>query len=152
VHQFKYEGLSVLAEPLGMLMAAHLWEHPMHANVIVPVPLHKRRVQDRGFNQSALLAEVIAREHALRADRETLLRRRATVPQVGLSIEGRASNVADAFACKGNALAGKDVLLVDDVCTTGATLVACAVALYGSGARHVRGLTLSRANFGADTR
>jgi ComF family protein len=152
VHRFKYDGLSVLADPLGMLMAAYLWEHPMQADVIVPVPLHRKRVRDRGFNQSALLANVIAVDHGRPVDRNTLIRRRATVPQVGLTIDGRAKNVADAFACTSDALAEKDVLLIDDVCTTGATLEACAGALLVGGARHVRGLTLSRANFGADRR
>jgi ComF family protein len=152
VHKFKYDGLSVLAEPLGMLMAAYLWDRPMQADVIVPVPLHRKRVRDRGFNQSALLAEVIAREHATPADFDTLVRRRPTAPQVGLSIDRRAKNVAGAFACTSDALAGRDVLLVDDVCTTGATLDSCAAAVLDGGARHVRGLTLSRANFGADSR
>jgi len=152
VHQFKYDGLSVLAEPLGGLMAAYLQEYPLGAEVVVPVPLHRKRVRDRGYNQSALLAQVVAAEHAVAVDTHTLIRQRATVPQVGLSVEGRVRNVKDAFVCTGNELAGKDVLLIDDVCTTGSTLESCADALYDSGARHVRGLTLSRANFGADGR
>ena len=152
VHQFKYDGLSVLAGPLGVLMAAYWWEHPLAADVIVPVPLHRKRVRDRGYNQSALLAKSVASEHAVPVDLDTLVRRRATVPQVGLSIERRAQNVARAFECTCDVLAGKDVLLIDDVCTTGSTLEACAAALFDAGARKVRGLTLSRANFGADAR
>ena len=152
VHQFKYEGLSVLAEPLGTLMAAYWWEHPLAADVVVPVPLHRKRVRDRGYNQSALLAQVVAAEHAIPVNVDTLVRRRATVPQVGLSVERRAKNVAGAFECRCDALAGAEVLLIDDVCTTGSTLESCAVALYGAGVRAVRGLTLSRANFGADAR
>jgi ComF family protein len=131
-------------------MSAYLWQHALAVNVIVPVPLHRKRVRDRGFNQSALLAQVIAREHGLPADCDTLVRGRATAPQVGLSVGGRAENVRDAFMCVGDALAGTNVLLIDDVCTTGATLQASASALYDAGAHSVHGLTLSRASFGAD--
>jgi ComF family protein len=152
IHRFKYDGLSVLAEPLGALMAAYWWTHPLAADVVVPVPLHRRRVRDRGYNQSALLAEVVSSAHDVPIDTDVLARHRATVPQVGLSVDRRSQNVQGAFRCTDNRLAGMDVLLVDDVCTTGATLEACADALLDSGARRVRALTLSRADFGADAR
>ena len=152
VHRFKYDGLTVLATPLGGLMAAYLREHPLPADVLVPVPLHPARVRERGYNQSALLVQAMARDGSVPVDMRSLVRRRATVPQVGLGAGERAKNVAGAFFCTGNALAGNDVLLVDDVCTTGATLEACAAAVREAGARSVRALTLARANFGDDAR
>jgi ComF family protein len=152
IHRFKYDGLSVLAEPLGALMAAYWWTHPLAADVVVPVPLHRRRVRERGYNQSALLAEAVSLEHDVSIDTEVLVRHRATVPQVGLSVDRRSKNVQGAFRCNDDRLKGADVLVIDDVCTTGATVEACAVALLDSGARSVRALTLSRADFGADVR
>jgi ComF family protein len=113
---------------------------------VVPVPLHAARLRERGYNQAALLAREMARRVGLALDEQTLIRRRATAPQVELNARQRSENVRDAFHCSGDGLAGKQVLLVDDVCTTGATLEACAVALYEGGARSVRALTLARAH------
>ena len=152
VHRFKYDGLSVLATPLGELMAAYLMEHPLPADVLVPVPLHPARVRDRGYNQSALLTQAMAGDGSVPVDAHSLVRRRSTVPQVGLKAGERLQNVAGAFGCSGDALAGRDVLVIDDVCTTGATLEACAIALREAGARSVRALTLARANSGDDAR
>lgn len=147
VHLLKYEGRTVLAEPLGGMMAAYWPEHPMPADVVVPVALHPTRFRERGYNQSALLAREMARRVGLVVDEHTLVRCRATAPQVELKARQRRENVRDAFVCSGEALAGKQVLLVDDVCTTGATLEACAIALREQGgARAVRALTLARAS------
>jgi ComF family protein len=148
VHRFKYDGLTALAEPLGGLMAAHWAQYPIPADVVVPVPLHAARLRERGYNQAALLASEMARRVGLPVDGETLHRQRATAPQVELGARQRRENVRDAFRCSGTALAGKHVLLVDDVCTTGSTLEACALALYEGGARAVRALTLACARYG----
>jgi ComF family protein len=145
VHRLKYRGVTALADPLGGLMAGCWTQHPMPADVVVPVPLHAARLRERGYNQAALLAREVARRVGLAVDEKTLVRRRATIPQVELSASQRKENVRNAFLCCGNSLSGKQVLLVDDVCTTGATLEACAVALYEGGARGVRALTLARA-------
>ncbi len=145
VHRLKYRGLTALAGPLGGLMAAYWMQHPMSADVVVPVPLHAARLRERGYNQAALLTREMARRVGLVVDERTLIRQRATAPQVGLDASQRKGNVRDAFRCSSNSLTGKQVLLVDDVCTTGATLEACAVALYEGGARGVQALTLARA-------
>ena len=147
VHRFKYRGLAALAGPLGGLMAAYWVGHPMPTDVVVPVPLHAARLRERGYNQSALLARELACQVGLAVDEHTLVRHRATTPQVGLDAVQRRENVCDAFRCSGNGLVGQQVLLVDDVCTTGATLEACAMALVAGGARSVRALTLARPRY-----
>lgn len=145
MHRLKYRGHTALAVPLGGLMAAYWTEHSMPADVIVPVPLHAARLRERGYNQAALLAREMARQVGLAVDEQALTRQHATAPQVKLDAKQRKENVRDAFRCSDGALAGKQVLLIDDVCTTGATLEACAVALQEGGARGVRALTLARA-------
>jgi ComF family protein len=115
------------------------------SDVLVPVPLHPRRLRERGFNQSALLAEEIGRRAGRLACAEALVRRRDTVPQAGLSAASRRRNVEDAFAVRRRArVAGRVVTLVDDLVTTGATARACARALRGAGAAEVRLLTVAR--------
>lgn len=117
----------------------------MPMDIIVPVPLHTTRLRERGYNQAALLAREMARQVGLAVDERTLLRQRSTAPQVELDIEQRKENVHGAFRCSSDALAGRRVLLIDDVCTTGATLEACAVAVQEGGADCVWALTLARA-------
>lgn len=146
VHLLKYSGRTALAAPLGEMMAAYWTRHPMPADVVVPVPLHVSRLRKRGYNQAALLARALAQRTGLAVDERTLMRQRATAPQVELGAEQRKENVRDAFCCSGDSLAGQRVLLVDDVCTTGSTLEACAIALREQGGVHsVQALTLARA-------
>jgi len=145
MHHLKYRGRTVLAEPLGGMMAAYWTQHPTPTDVVVPVPLHAARLRQRGYNQAALLAREMARQAGLALDERTLVRRRATASQVDLTAEQRKENVRAAFQCVGPALAGQRVLLIDDVCTTGSTLDACAVALQEGGASSVHALTLARA-------
>ena len=119
----------------------------MVLTVLAPVPLHPNRQRQRGYNQSALLARALAgaMPHAGLAVNETALRRiRATASQTKLDSHQRKLNVAGAFACKDGALAGQRVLLIDDVCTTGATLEACATACRQAGAASVWALTVTR--------
>jgi ComF family protein len=146
IHQFKYNGRTALVEPLVDLMVAYWMKHPMSVDVVVPVPLHAARLRERGYNQAALLARELARRIGLPLNERVLMRQRATSPQVGLDATQRRENVRAAFSCSGNDLAGRRVLLIDDVCTTGATLEACAVALHEGGADSVQALTLARAH------
>jgi ComF family protein len=111
----------------------------------VPVPLHKDRLRERGFNQAALLAHQLSKQIHLAVDEQALIRQRPTASQVDLDPEQRKANVRDAFRCTTSALAERRVLLIDDVCTTGSTLEACAVALGDSGTKCVQALTLARA-------
>ncbi|MGD8997027.1 MAG: phosphoribosyltransferase family protein [Anaerolineae bacterium] len=125
---------------------AEYWSiHPIPVDVLVPVPLHKNRLRDRGFNQAALLAHQLSKQVHLPVNEHTLVRQRATASQIDLNTEERKQNVRDAFRCTTSALAGRRVLLIDDVCTTGSTLEACAVALRDGGTRSVQALTLARA-------
>lgn len=115
--------------------------------LIVPVPLHRRRLWQRRFNQSALLARAIARDTGLPCLPDALRRKRHTVPQKGLSRSERHLNVRGAFAVTPRhaaAIKGKNVMIVDDVFTSGATLNECARVLKRAGAAKVFVLTLAR--------
>jgi len=147
IHALKYENNTALAAPLGSMMV-ELWRRggAPQADLILPVPLHTRRQAERGYNQSRLLARVLGRGVGVPVDEHTLIRERPTLPQVGLDVTERRQNVEGAFACRGD-LRGKTVVVVDDVCTTGATLEACAAALRAGGAAGVWGFTLARARW-----
>ena len=143
IHLFKYSRIKTLAGPLGGLLSAAL-PRDQEFDAVVPVPLHWRRQWKRGFNQSELLAQAIARRTAFPVVR-ALRRTQATLTQAGLSNTNRRRNVAAAFRCKGaTAVAGKRILLIDDVMTTGSTAAACAIALKREGARKVALLTVAR--------
>ena len=147
IHQFKYEGLRSLAAPLGLLMS-QAWPEVAPDDgfdAIVPVPLHRARQRERGYNQAALLAREFSPSVHCPVVEDELVRVRATAPQIDLSVEERRANVQHAFKCSRGSLAGKRVLLVDDVCTTGATVEAAAAALYQAGAASVWCYTLARA-------
>lgn len=143
IHLYKYGRVKTMAQPLGDLLAEAVPSgEPFDA--IVPVPLHWLRRWRRGFNQSELLARGLARR--LRIPMLPALRRtRATGIQAGLSNTARRRNVARAFRCRrAGAVAGKRVLLIDDVMTTGSTAAACALALKRAGAARVVLVTVAR--------
>jgi ComF family protein len=143
IHMLKYKGKTSLAKPLGVLMADYLHENDY--DVLVPVPLHKTRLKERGFNHSLLLGRIIARRHNLHLDYLNLIRARATMPQIDLKGNARASNVRGAFEVKKTSLfMDKKVLLIDDVYTTGATVSECAKVLKKAGAREIGVFTLAR--------
>jgi len=145
IHLFKYGRVRPLAGPLGEWLATAI-PREQRFEAIVPVPLHWRRRWQRGFNQAALLARAVARRYGLPVT-HALRRVRATAAQAGLSRSGRRANVTGAFRLRrGVEVAGRRVLLVDDVMTTGATARACALALKQAGARYVAALTLARAD------
>jgi ComF family protein len=146
--RFKYRGHSRLARPLGDLLAEYREPDFSFADyrLVIPVPLHPRRLRQRGFNQSLLLARRIGRRHSLPLDFTALRRIRPTLPQTELSAAERQKNIRGAFAVSNpRAVDGNAVLLVDDVFTTGATVEECAKALLKSGAGRVDVLTLARA-------
>lgn len=146
IQQLKYQGVMCLAEPLGQLMADFWLARAVAMDVVVPVPLHERRLRSRGFNQAQLLATVFCRRIRLPLVEEGLLRRgRDTPQQVQLGPEERRHNVLGAFAWHGPPLQGARVLLIDDVATTGATLSACGQVLRAAGASRVWALTVARA-------
>ena len=144
VHQFKYEDHPDLARPLGKLLAGEAARFLASApGVLCAIPLHRSRLHRRRYDQ----AELLTRELALLTRRErleALTRTRATERQVGLSESARVANVSGAFAASRD-IRGRDVVLVDDVFTTGATARAAAAALVAAGARSVQVLALARA-------
>jgi len=145
VHALKYNHLSALARPMAELMAAYLEAEALPVDLVVPVPLFGRRQRLRGYNQSALLAQELARLGGLPLAEGGLARRRDTPPQArSVDAEARRRNVAGAFAADRPRVEGRRVLLIDDVMTTGATLDACAQALRQAGAASVWALTFAR--------
>ncbi len=130
-------------------MAEHI-QNPEAVDYLVPIPLHPQRERERGFNQSELLAREIGAKLSIPVSPHGLRRIRHTMPQVTLGAEERKRNVAGAFRCNSDALKGKSILLIDDVCTTGATMDAAAEAAWECGARHVWGLSLARAVWDPD--
>jgi ComF family protein len=144
IHAFKYGGRPALARPLGAWLAARV-ALPRGA-IVVSVPLGRARRIARGYDQAALLADELARAagNGVRRLRGALRRVRETPPQVGSGRAERARNVAGAFVGD-PAVAGRDVLLVDDVVTTGATAAEAAGALRASGALSVIVIALARA-------
>lgn len=152
----KYRRQRRLAEPLGDLLASAVTRLDLRPDVVVPVPLHASRKRERGYNQAELLARRCARTLGLPCEAAALTRARATPPQVGLSSAERRINVAGAFiiaaAERAAALAGKRILLIDDVATTGSTLDAAASALLSSAPAAVLGLAVTRPNLADDAR
>ena len=145
IHELKYRNLRSLAGRLAIFLAEYLTADPVEYDVIVPVPLHPRRLRERGYNQSALLARELARLTGGNVMEDSVIRRQPTRPQARtLSVQERRLNVAGAFECHGRGLADLRVLLIDDVATSAATLDACATALKQGGAVSVRGMTLAR--------
>ncbi len=145
LHAFKYDGRRSLGRRLARLMRDAGNEVLHDADALVPVPLHPRRLRQRGFNQADDLAVELGRPvlHALR-------RARATAPQADLTAAERQQNVRDAFALRrgwgaSRRFDGLCLVLIDDISTTGATLEACGRVLKHAGAREVRALTVARA-------
>ncbi len=145
IHALKYDGEQRLAAPLGALLARRWNRAGADGDVLVPVPVHPERLRERGFNQAALLAVHAGRSLGLPVV-SALRREQATVAQHGLGRGARRRNVGGAFLPDrpAAAVAGRSVVLVDDVVTTGATLSACAAALLEAGSSGVAGLTLAR--------
>ena len=146
LHALKYAGERRLAEPLGEAVAARWRVAGVGGTVVVPVPVHEGRRRQRGYDQAALIATVAARDLRLPAV-EAVVRTHATEAQYRLDRRHRADNVRDAFAIRPEArraVAGRWVILVDDVVTTGATLCAAADALLDAGAAAVSAVTVAR--------
>ena len=145
IHLYKYGKVRTLARPLGDLLLQALPRDEAF-DCITPVPLHWRKRWQRGFNQADLLARRVAAAAGM--PRSRLLRRlRFTASQASLSHTNRRRNVTAAFGCRRpERVAGRRILLIDDVMTTGSTAAACALALKRAGAARVALLTLARAD------
>jgi ComF family protein len=148
IHRFKYWGRTGIGKILGGIMAdfaAGIWDMKVFDR-IVPVPLHLRRLRERGFNQAVILAREISKRFDIPLDLTSLRREVFTPPQVGLGREERSANVQGAFSARHpERITGRRILLVDDVYTTGSTLAECARVLIRADAESVAVLTLARA-------
>jgi len=145
IHQLKYRNLKAIAPCLAELLAHYLESNPLPGEALIAVPLHPKRLRERGYNQSQLLAWELAKLINLPVIEDRLIRVKEAKPQVkAANLEERRRNVADAFACQNKKVNDKQVILIDDVCTSGATLQSCAEALKSKGAISVWGLTLAR--------
>jgi ComF family protein len=143
LHALKYSSDRTLAEQLVGRAHSH-WNPPSwDFDTLMPVPLGRKREQARGYNQALILAQALSRLVDIPVDTVCLTRIRETQSQVGLSIRARKQNTANAF--RASAVGNRKVLLVDDVCTTGATLQSCADALVQAGSAWVGALTIARA-------
>ena len=148
VQKFKYGRRVSLGKPLGRLMAQGCQEFLSECavDVIIPVPLHPKRLRWRGFNQSVLLARQLSRVLDVPMDPFVLCRSKETPPQTQLTEEERRRNVRRAFSLNPHkSVKGRRVLLVDDVYTSGATVNECSRSLKQAGAKEVYVLTLARA-------
>ena len=142
VQALKYRRRRRVADALGALLAER---YPFAPDaLLVPVPLHRTRLRERGFNQAVLLARALGRRRGLRVAPQLLVRVRATTAQAGLPAAERRRNLHDAFAVR-TRLTGQRVVLIDDVLTTGATADAGARALLAAGAARVDVYTVGRA-------
>jgi ComF family protein len=143
IHLYKYKGMKPLAGPLARFLDRAV-PIDQEFDAVVAVPLHWRKRWQRGFNQAELLAREVAKRRRVPL-LKALKRKRATAVQASLASAGRRRNVAGAFAMRpGRSVAGKKILLIDDVMTTGATASACASVLKRAGAQSVSLVTLAR--------
>jgi len=147
IHEFKYNGKEYLGRPLSRLMIEFAKEYNLPVQMldyIIPVPLHNSRLREREFNQAEILCGFIAEEFKKELRSDLLLRHRRTKTQADLEMRERLLNVKESFSVhKGESLKGKNLLLVDDVLTTGATSSEAARALKNAGADIVFVLTLA---------
>jgi ComF family protein len=147
IHQIKYGGKTYLADSIGGFLGHFAMERfgDTRGLLMMPVPLHPRRLKERGFNQSLVLARAIAPGLEARVDFLSLRRVKYTQPQTGLKKVERQKNVKGAFGLAGRPdLKGKTVILVDDVATTGSTLNECAKVLKKAGCKKIFCLVLAR--------
>ena len=147
IHELKYRGRRRAAAQLAQRLDREPGVRDVlaGAHALVPVPLHPRRLRERGFNQAALLADELGGRAAVPVFAGTLVRRTDTASQAGLTAARRRANVAGAFAVRHRSrVAGRVIVLIDDVYTTGATARSCAGALRAAGAAEVRLVTVAR--------
>ncbi len=142
---FKYRPDLAFAEVLAGWVASKLSELAWKPDLVVPVPLSQVRLRQRGYNQVALITKSLSRSSAIPHGTSTIQRVRDTRSQVGLAPRERYVNMDNAFAVKRDLLLDKEVLLIDDLLTTGATMISCAEALLNAGARNVNAIAIARA-------
>jgi len=145
LHRLKYRRDIGIGEALSNQMSAFIRQLEWPVDTLIPIPLGKKRLRERGYNQVAMVAIPLSIQLGLDYQPSALVRARETRSQVGLSAGERQENVKNAFLAGRKKANGRNILLMDDVSTTGATLSSAAEALYASGAREVYALTIARA-------
>jgi competence protein ComFC len=145
LHSLKYRQNIALGDSLSIHLIQFYKELNWSIDIIMPVPLSRKRKRSRGYNQAALLARPISLATGIPYGSHLLERVRETASQVGLSDKDRSQNVKGAFKAKSGSVRGKNILIVDDITTTGATIQNCAAALLEAGAAQIYGLTVARA-------
>ncbi len=133
---------SILKKSIGSVELFNFFEQELRRSIVIPVPLHKKRLRDRGFNQAELLALALDRPI-----HDVMIRTVYTPPQAHLNRKGRLQNLAGAFGLKkglAQMMPGRPVILIDDVCTTGSTLNECSKVLKKAGAGRIVALVLAR--------
>lgn len=145
IHHLKYRSDIGLSEELAKPLISLLHDLNWKVDLVTAVPLSKKRLHERGYNQAALLARWVGLAANIPYRPSAIHRLRDTTSQVGLHAHQRHQNVTGAFEAHAALTSGKVVLLIDDVTTTGATMQACATALHAAGTNQIYGLTLARA-------
>jgi len=147
IHKFKYQNKDYLGEPLGKILIDFVKEYELplqFIDTVLPIPLHERKMREREYNQSDILGEVYAREFNLQMIKDGLCRIKDTATQTGLKDPERWENMKDSFAVNTkNKIKGRNILLIDDILTTGATCSEAASTLKNAGAGVVFVLTLA---------
>jgi ComF family protein len=141
----KYKGNLPFGEALALQMTEFVKSLHWDVELLIPVPLGRKRLQERGYNQVALVAQPLAYQTGICYLPQALWKTRETRTQVGLNGSQRQKNVQNAFQADARSVASKSILLMDDVSTTGSTISACTEALLSAGAREVFGITIARA-------
>jgi ComF family protein len=145
LHTMKYRRNIGFGESIAMQMAEFVSSLHWPVDRLIPVPLGKKRLKERGYNQVALVARPLAYHLGLSYQPDALQKTKETRSQVGLSVYQRSENVQNAYQADSKIVKGKSVLIMDDVATTGSTISACTAALHAAGAKDVYGLTIARA-------
>jgi ComF family protein len=144
IYAFKYGNLRAISHYFARMLFENIGNIPITGEVLVPVPLHNKRLRQRGYNQAALLSKELGKLTGIAVNERTLYKIVDTKSQTQFNFLERRENTREAFACRDQRLTGKRVILIDDVCTTGATLSACAETLKKNGTYSVWGLTIAR--------
>ncbi|MCI8342362.1 MAG: ComF family protein [Firmicutes bacterium] len=147
IKSFKFDGYKFYGEGFSKIMFETAQKNFPNifsdSDIIIPVPIHKKRFKKRGFNQSVIMGRGIARLAGIEFSEKALIRKTNTIPQSGLSIEERLKNIKNAFEIGNCDIKGKNILLIDDIFTTGATLNECAKVLKENGAKEILCYTFS---------
>jgi competence protein ComFC len=141
----KYRRNIAFGESIAMQMSDFVRSLHWPIDVLIPVPLGKKRLKERGYNQVALVARPLAYQLGWKYEPDAVWKTRETRSQVGLSISQRGDNVQDAYQADSKMVKQKSILIMDDVATTGSTISACTDALLSAGAQEVYVLTIARA-------